>query len=912
MKITGLQTNHLINPLGYEIKTPRVSFQVTDTEAKKAETVRILAALDEGFEEIVYDTGKSSDIQLIGTELKMALKPRTRYYWKAEVWGDNGDHAVSDTAWFETAKMDEPWEGKWIGTNRLKDVNPVLTKEFTTEKNYKKARIYVTGLGLYEMYLDGERVGNEYLTPGCTDYNRWIQYQTYEATIKEGSHKLEVFLADGWYMGRFGLDHAENNYGDQHKMILELVMQDAQGNEDRIVSDGSWEVSAGDVIFSNIYDGENYVPAVNESERYGVDILEGPTGLLTARYGQPVIIKEEIKPIEIIRTPAGETVIDMGQNMAGFLRFYTDEPKGVKIYMQFGEVLQEGNFYRDNLRTAKAEFTYISDGVAKYVQPHFTYYGFRYVKVEGFTKELTPEQFTGCVLYSDLEQTGSISTDHEKVNKLIQNAMWGQKSNYVDIPTDCPQRDERMGWTADTQVFSGTACFHMDSYNFLRKFCHDLYETQQEFGHVTSVVPAFHENGPTCSVWGDAAAIIPWNLYLYYGDVSILQEQFESMRQWVDHIKGIDESTGGKRFWNVGFHFGDWLALDGEGDDGFKGSTEDGYIATAYYYNSAKIVAKTAHILGKEEEAAYYGKLAEEIKAALQAEYFTANGRLALTTQTAYAVALYMDFAPEGSKERIAEFLKEKLKVNKGYLKTGFVGTYILNRVLSDHGNNELAYKLLLNEEYPSWLYAVNMGATTIWERWNSILPDGKISGTEMNSLNHYSYGSVVEWMYRNMAGLHVEEEHPGFTHVTIAPQPDYRITECDMKYRSMAGTYEISWRVKETGEFDLKVTVPFGASARIVLPNTTREPEEIAAGTYQYSYMPETPIIKTYSSKSPFRELLENPRAMTVVESFIPGWQAVPGGMQDMTVEMLNETPFVNLTAEQMDELNAHLKNAR
>ena len=912
MRITGLKTNHLTNPLGYEIKKPRVSFQVTDTEAKKPEAIRIVAALDEDFEEIVYDSGRSARIQMIGTNLKIAPKPRTRYYWKAEVWGDNGEYAVSDAAWFETAKMEEAWEGKWIGTGRPESGNPVLVKEFTAKKDYKSARIYVTGLGLYEMYLDGKRVGNEYLTPGCTDYNQWIQYQTYEVEIKRGAHRLEVSLADGWYMGRFGLDHAENNYGDRHKMILELVMQDGEGGEDKIVSDESWEAETGGVVSGNIYDGEVYAPGPNPSARHGVELLDGPTQRLTARYGQPVVIKEELSPVGIIHTPAGETVIDMGQNMAGFLRFYADEPKGTRIYMQFGEVLQDGNFYRGNLRTAKAEFTYISDGNAGYVQPHFTYYGFRYVKVEGFTEEPALDRFTGCVLYSDLERTGWVSTSHEKANKLIQNALWGQKCNYVDIPTDCPQRDERMGWTADTQVFSGTACFNMDSYNFLRKFCHDLYETQKELGHVTSVIPAFHENGPTCSVWGDAATIIPWNLYLYYGDVSILEEQFESMRQWVDYIKGIDEENGGRRFWDVGFHFGDWLALDGEGDDGFKGSTEDGYIATAYYYHSAKIVAKAAEILGKDRETTYYGKLAQEIREALQAEYFTANGRLALTTQTAYAVALYMDFAPEGSKERVAQFLKEKLKINKGYLKTGFVGTYILNKVLSDYGNNELAYKLLLNEECPSWLYAVNMGATTIWERWNSILPDGKISGTEMNSLNHYSYGSVVEWMYRNMAGLHVEEEHPGFTHVTIAPQPDYRIKQCDMKYQSIAGTYEISWQVETGGAFYLKVTVPFGASAKIVLPNTTREPEEVEAGVHVYSYMPETPIIKIYSSASPFCELLENPKTLAVVERFIPEWQAVPGGMHDMTVEMLKGTPFVDLTGEQTEAFNAELSNCQ
>lgn len=910
MRIINLQTNHLTNPLGYEISTPRVSFQVIDTKAKKPEAIRIEVALDIEFEKIVYDTGKSQEIQLIGTNLDLQLEPRTRYYWRVKVWGDNGEYAVSDIAWFEMAKMKEEWEAKWIGSNKLREINPVLTKEFSTSKSYKKSRIYMTGLGLYELYLDGERVGEEYLTPGCTDYNQWIQYQTYEVDIKQGNHKIEVFLADGWYKGRFGIDHAVNNYGDQHKMILELIMQEENGNEEKIISDESWKVSSGDVVFSNIYDGEVYVPTSNPSTYYEAEILEGPTDRLSARYGQPVVIKEERKPIEIIHTPLGETVLDMGQNMVGFLRFYSDEPKGVKIHMQFGEVLQDGNFYRDNLRTAKAEFTYISDGISKYVQPHFTYYGFRYVKVEGFTKEISTDQFTGCVLYSDLQRTGWITTSNEKVNKLIENAMWGQKGNYVDIPTDCPQRDERMGWTADTQVFSGTACFNMDSYNFLRKYCHDLYETQKEYGHVTSVVPAFHENGPTCSVWGDAATLIPWNLYLYYGDITILKEQFDSMRQWVDSIKEIDEATGGRRFWDVGFHFGDWLALDGEGDDGFKGATEDGYIATAYYYHSAKIVAKAAKLLGKEEEASYYSTLANEIKEALQAEYFTANGRLALTTQTAYAVALYMDFAPEKSKERIAKFLREKLKVNKGYLKTGFVGTYLLNKALSDYDNNELAYTLLLNEKYPSWLYAVNLGATTIWERWNSLLPDGKISGTEMNSLNHYSYGSVVEWMYRNMAGLHVEEEHPGFTHVTIAPQPDYRITSCNMKYKSIAGTYEIFWNVEKSGKFSLKVTVPFAASATILLPNTKKEAFEVSAGTYEYTYMPEIPIIKIYSSKSSFQELLDNAEALTVVESLIPQWKAVPMGMRGMTVEMLNNTPFVNLTPEQMEVFNNHLKN--
>lgn len=909
MRITKLRTNHLTNPLGYDIRIPKVSFQVEETEGKKAQFIQIQAATDEEFTEIVYDTGKRDDLSMIGTVLDMELKPRTRYYWKAQVWADNGDYAQSDTAWFETAKLDEAWDAKWIGSEKLGESAPVFLKEFETETGYKTSRIYVTGLGMYELYLDGERVGNEYLTPGCTDYNQWIQYQTYEVEIKAGKHRIEAYLADGWYKGKFGLDLASNVYGDKFRFLMELVMKDAKGNTIKIVTDETWKVAASDITSSSIYDGEVYVPVAGHEACYDVTMTDGPTEKLCARYSQPVVIKEVRTP-KIIHTPAGETVLDMEQNMAGFVRFYVDEPVGTKIRLQYGEVLQDGNFYRDNLRTAKAEFVYISDGIAKEIGPHFTYFGFRYVKVEGFTKEIKPEQFKGCVLYSDLEQTGWISTSNEKVNKLISNALWGQKSNYVDVPTDCPQRDERMGWTADTQVFSATACFNMDSYNFLRKYCRDMYETQKEYGHLTSVVPAFHENGPTCSVWGDAATVIPWNLYLYYGDKTILEEQFESMRQWVDFVKGIDESTGGRRMWDVGFHFGDWLALDNEGDDAFKGATEDGYIATAYYYNSAKLVAKAAKILGKEKEASEYGKLADEIKAALQAEYFTPAGRLALTTQTAYAVALYMDFAPEGSKERLAEFLKEKLKINKGYLKTGFVGTYLLNQVLSDYGNNEMSYKLLLNEECPSWLYAVNMGATTIWERWNSILPDGKISGTEMNSLNHYSYGSIVGWMYRNMAGLHVCEEAPGFTHVHIAPQPDYRIRTCDMKYDSIAGTYEIHWNVDRSGEFTLKVVIPFGCTAAIELPNTSKEAVSVDSGVYEYKYMPEKPIIKVYSAKSSLSELLENEDTATVVDTYVSGWESVPVPMRDMTVEQLNETPFINLTSEQIESLNIHLKS--
>ena len=907
MRICGLKTNHLVGPLGFDLKAPRVSFYVEDTEGKRPEAIRIQVSLDEDFGSLLYDSGRSSQLSMLGTKLPISLSPRTRYYWRAEVWADNGDYAISDTAWFETGKMDEGWAAKWIGASLPGGQPPMLVRDFETTAPCAKGRVYACGLGLYELYLDGKKIGDEFLAPGCCEYDRWLPYQTYAVTLAPGPHRLEAWLGDGWYKGRFGLDHAENVYGDRHKLILELVMEDPA--DQTIVTDEQWYAVPCPVISSSIYDGEVYDPGIPRLPRLPVEVLRDGTDLLCARHNPPVVIKETRTPLAVLHTPAGETVLDMGQNMAGFVRFQAWEPAGTRLRLQFGEILQDGNFYRDNLRTAKAEFVYLSDGTPREVRPHFTYYGFRYVKLEGFSGEVTPERFTGCVLYSDLAQTGWISTSNEKVNRLISNALWGQKSNYVDVPTDCPQRDERMGWTADAQIFSATACFNMDCYCFLRKYCRDIYETQQKFGHVTNVVPAFHEDGPACSVWGDAATIIPWNLYRYYGDKTILAEQYDSMKQWVDYIRSIDAASGDRRRWDVGFHFGDWLALDGEGSDTFKGATEDGYIATAYYYHSASLVAKAAALLGKNADAERYGQLAREIKEALQREYFTPNGRLALTTQTAYALALYMDFAPEGSKPRLAELLLEKLKVKNGYLQTGFVGTSILNQVLSDNGCGEMAYKLLLNEEYPSWLYAVNLGATTVWERWNSVLPDGRLGSTDMNSLNHYAYGSIVGWMYRNMAGLRLQEDHPGFTRVTIAPQPDYRVTRCDMTYLSTAGPYEIHWQVAEDGSFSMRLKIPFGAEADVVLPNSAAAPMHVDSGAYEFHYMPQTPIKKAYSCGSTLTELLEHPAAKALITAYLPQWETVPLPLRDLPLEQLNSTPFSNLTDAQCKTLDAQLK---
>ncbi|MBE0689895.1 MAG: family 78 glycoside hydrolase catalytic domain, partial [Anaerolineae bacterium] len=517
------------------------------------------------------------------------------------------------------------------------------------------------------------------------------------------------------------------------------------------------------------------------------------------------------------------SVLDMGQIMTGWIRFRTKAQAGTRIHLQFGEVLQGGNFFRDNLRTARADYTYIADGAEAVVEPYFTFYGFRYVKISGWDGALNIDDFTGCVVYSQMDTIGEIETSNEKVNQLIKNAMWGQKGNFLDIPTDCPQRDERLGWTGDAQIFVGTACFNMDVDAFFSKYLYDLAKEQSKLGGmVPFIVPMANLKRGGSSAWGDAATVVPWTVYEVYGDIDILEQQFESMCAWVDYIREIDDASGGRRLWTEGFHFGDWLALDGSDPVSRRGGTPEDFIASAFYCYSARLAARAAAFLGKMEKADVYGRLSAEVKAAIQKEYFTENGRLAIPTQTGYLLALYMDLVPDGYLERVQKDFVLRLTYDNLHLRTGFVGTPYLCRVLSNIGADDLAYTLLLNEDFPSWLYAVNLGATTIWERWNSLNPDGTISSTGMNSLNHYAYGSIVEWMYRDMCGLNPssgDDDVTGFRHARIAPKPDKSLQWARARYRSAAGFYESGWRFDEVGQLTLEIAIPFNAAATVVLP---------------------------------------------------------------------------------------------
>jgi alpha-L-rhamnosidase len=838
MKVTHPKTNRITNPLGFAIDKPSLSWIVEDTSDRQQMAAQVVISADSEFKTIIFDSGRleGNAIDSLGTKPKIKLHPRQRYFWKARVWGET-EHAESEVSWFETAKMDETWLAQWI-TPDFEDnhTHPILFKRFSLPAEVVSARLFICGLGLYHCELNGTKVGNERLTPYCNAYDQWLQYQTYEITgqVASGENLISVVLGNGWYKGRYAFDSNQGEiYGDRFALLCEMRILLENGEEIIVASDTTWQATPSPVLASDIYDGETYDARLNPenlptSQSAGVKTIDISLAKLEARRSLPVRINEEHKPVAVLHTPAGETVLDMGQNMVGWVRFRTHAPAGTHIHLQFGELLQGGNFYRDNLRSAKAEYIYIADGQERLVEPYFTFYGFRYVKVSGWVGELDPADFTGCVVYSQMDLTGDVETSKPKVNQLIQNALWGQKGNFLDIPTDCPQRDERMGWTGDTQVFSGTACFNMDTSTFFSKFGYDCGREQaKRGGEVPFVVPATAVQGGGSSAWGDVATILPWNVYEFYGDTAILEQQFDSMRAWVDYIKAADDASGGKRLWTTGFHFGDWLALDGNDPDLPFGGTPEDFISSAYYYHSTRLVARAAAVLGKSDEEKQYARLAEEIKTAIQQEYFTPSGRLAINTQTAYVLALFMDLAPEAFHQRVVDDLVARLRKDKLHLRTGFVGTPYLCRVLSNNGANDLAYRLLLNEDYPSWLYAVNLGATTIWERWNSLNPDGTMSSTGMNSLNHYAYGSIVEWIYRDVCGLNPssgDDRVTGFRQAKLAPKPDPSLQWARARYRSAAGWYESGWRYNESEKLTYEFTIPFNAAATILLAEAKAE----------------------------------------------------------------------------------------
>ncbi|MGQ8337169.1 glycoside hydrolase family 78 protein [Sunxiuqinia sp. A32] len=842
--VKSLVAEYLVNPIGIDVKEPRLSWQITSDgsnvlqsayEIRVADSPQALASKNK----LIWSSGKVESNQSVNVIYGgPALKSMQRVYWQVRIWDNNNKVSKwSEPAFWEMGILEpESWEASWITMEDEKSVTSLpchyYRNEFSTSKKVKSARVYVTSHGLYQLFLNGKKVSDDLFTPGWTTYNKRLQYQTYDVTSQIGSENaIGAILSDGWYRGKIGWDYQNGYYGDQLALLLQLEINYTDGTSETFTTGDEWKVATGPILSSSIYDGETYdarleiegwsATGFDDGKWQNAEVTNQPKDILVAPQGVPVKATQEIKPIEIITTLKGELVFDMGQNMVGWVRMKVQGKKGDQVVLKFAEVLdKEGNFYTDNLRSAECTDTYILKGVGEEVfEPHFTFHGFRYVKLEGFPGIPELEDITGVVIHSDMDRTGTFTCSDPLINQLQQNIQWGQRGNFLDVPTDCPQRDERLGWTGDAQVFSMTAAYNFDVAAFYTKWMKDVAADQLPNGKVPHVIPDVLRGDGGSTAWADVTIIVPWTVYKIYGDKRILDEQYASMKAWVEYMKS---DAGDDYLWTEGSHFGDWLAYATINSDYPGATTEKDLIATAYYYNSTKLLGKIAGIIGNKEDAEKYDSLSSKIKKAFVLEYVTPNGRLVSHTQTAYALALAFDLLPENLKGKAAEYFANDVK-KFGHLTTGFVGTPLLCNTLSAIGRDDLAFMLLNRKEYPSWLYPVTKGATTIWERWDGQKPDGTFQDVGMNSFNHYAYGAIGEWLYGHVAGINVDVENPGYKHILFSPHVGGGLTNANAEFMSMYGEVKSSWKI-EGQEFVYEIVIPANTTATVTLPEAKVE----------------------------------------------------------------------------------------
>jgi alpha-L-rhamnosidase len=849
--VTNLKCEYRSSPLGIGVRQPRLSWQLASDRRGAAQTAYQLRAAGDAADlaagrNLLRDSGQvASDQSILVPYGGPALVSGQRVYWQARAWDETGAASPwSEATWWEMGLLDAAdWQAGWITPDWEEDTTqsqpqPALRRAFRLDGAVKRARVYVTSLGLYELHLNGQKVGDGVLTPGWTAYNHRLQYQTYDVTglLRSGENAIGALLGDGWHRGWLGFEGNRNTWGDRLGLLLQLHVAYADGRTAVITSDGQWRATLGPIRMSDIYNGETYdarlelpgwdAPGYDASAWQGVRQLDHPKSALIAQDGPAIIRHEEIKPVKIIRTPAGETVFDFGQNMVGWVRLRVQGPAGTTVTLRHFEVLdQQGNVYLTNLRKAQQALTYTlkGDGVETY-EPRFTFMGFQFVSVEGWPGEPSLDSLTGVVVHSDIPPTGYFECSNPLINQLQHNIVWGQKGNFVDVPTDCPQRDERLGWTGDAQVFIRTACFNRDVAGFFTKWLADLAAEQHPNGGVPMVIPdpmkrsQFGRSAGGSAAWADAATICPWTIYLAYGDKGILAQQYASMAAWVGYMAG---QAADRYLWTTGFHFGDWLDYRGRGGFDTTPMTDKELIASAFFAYSTSLLQKAAAVLGKTDDAAKYAEIVRKVKAAWTAEFVSPNGRVGPNSQTSYVLALHFDLLPEELRPSAAARLAEEVRKFGYHLTTGFVGTPYLCHVLSRFGYNDLAYELLNQESYPSWLYPVKKGATTIWERWDGIKPDGSFQDAGMNSFNHYAYGAIGDWMYRVAAGIDTAEDAPGYKHVTIEPRPGGGLTHVRAALRSPYGEIISVWQLNE-GDFRLHVTIPPNTQATVKIPAQT------------------------------------------------------------------------------------------
>jgi len=728
----------------------------------------------------------------------------------------------------KTSAQTVTWKAEFISPTYFEDTGkrpcPVFQKRFQIRKPARSATLLISALGLYEATLNGRRIGDAYFSPGFNNYKKRLQYQSYDVTgyIKQ-SNQFKITVGEGWYRGVFRGAKKRDNYGSDAGLFVQLELIYKDGSRDTIATDQTWTSAPGPIRYSELYDGELYDARFAPPAQAPVKILNYPKENLVSSESPPVTKHEQFKPMRIFKDPLGEELADFGQNLAGWVRLRIKGDPGDSVRINHGEVLDKtGNFYTGNLRTARATDTYILKGSGfEIFEPHFTYHGFRYIKIEMYHhgKWGIPMNWkaTAVALYTDLEKTGTFSCSDKMINRLEKNIEWSLNSNFFDIPTDCPQRSERLGWTGDAQVFAATASFLRNTKSFYVKWLKDLASEQGANGGIPKSIPWVYPYDPIgggIAGWGDAATIIPWTVYQSYGDTAVLRNQYYSMKSWVDYIRSRSVNC----LWQDN-GYGDWYA---------PGPTTDiGLIDQCFWAYSTTLLIRAATVLGKPEDVSYYNTQLAAVKKAFIQTYLAADGRLSSDTQTAYVLALRFGMLPDSLQDKAVKRLVTLIHNNKDHLATGFLGTPYLLQVLCDHGQSKLAYDLINHQTYPSWLYPVTMGATTIWEKWDGMKPDGSVQAT---SYNHYAYGAVGNWLYQYVAGIRLLS--PGYRRILIKPVIGGGLTWAKASYKCAYGEILSSWKVKN-GILKMMVTIPEGTTAAIVVPGK----KEIAVGPGHYIY---------------------------------------------------------------------------
>jgi len=840
-----LRCNDLVDPLTVHDAAPRLSWKLGSDGRRGARQTayRIVVSTRRRGAPDLWDSGRiQSDAT---TQLPYRGRPlaaRERAWWRVQSWDERGRRSESRAAFWEAGLLaPADWKAAWIGAAFSGGLesgtpSPYLRTTFKIEKKIASARLYATALGLYEFHLNGRRVGADIFTPGWTEYTKRVQYQAYDVTalLRQGPNAAGAVLGDGWYCGKLGW-FPRQYYGDRPRLLAQLVLDFADGTTQIIATDPTWKVAAGPIRENDLIQGETHdarmempgwsLPRFDDRAWEFAKVFAAPAIEISPRLGPSVRVTEERPPVgppkKLPSWPSPVWIYDLGQNMVGRVRLRVRGNAGQLVRLRFAEVLNpDGTLYTDNLRAARQTDRYIlrGDPAGETWESSFTFHGFRYVELWGPLEDPLPGALTGVVLHSDIPRTGTFACSDPLVNQLQGNIDWSLRANFLEVPTDCPQRDERMGWMGDAQIICRTAAVNRDVASFFNKWQRDIADTQRADGAMPSVAPhvaTVERNGGPA--WADAGVICPWTIYLSYGDKALLARHFDSLQRFVAFLEKTSIKLIRSHPDAPGFPgYGDWLALDGSGKT--DGGTPKDLIGTAFFANSVQLVARMARVLGRDAEAARLQRLFARVRRAFRRRFLTPDGLVSSLTQTGYVLALHFDLAPAALRPRLLAELVRDIEARGNKLSTGLVSTPYLPQVLSRNGRADVAYKLLHQKQWPGWLYAVTQGATTIWERWDGWTQEKGFQDKGMNSFNHYAYGAIGAWLYAAVAGIDADPEHPGYKHIRLAPQPGGELTSARGTLESPHGKIVSAWETK-AGRFEWEVTVPPNTTATALFP---------------------------------------------------------------------------------------------